>query len=210
MKNKDNRKLTKEELARKSEFKNLKSKLEMQGYKSHDLTIGIVYANVMAIVLGVPIIILLGILFINRNHSIGGYFGTISIVKFLAIFIVLAVIHELTHGVFWSIFAKEHWKAVSFGFIMKYLTPYCTCIEPLKKYEYIIGALMPTIILGIIPCIIAIFNGSAMLFSLGAIMILGGGGDLTIIIKLLCYNINKENVIFIDHPYKLGLVAFLK
>ncbi len=210
MKNNDNRKLTKDEQARKSEFENLKSSLEEQGYKSDDLTIGILYANIMAFALGIPIIILLGIVFLNKNHSVGGYFETLNVFKFLAIMIVLIVVHELIHGVFWSMFAKKHWKAVSFGFIMKYLTPYCTCKEPLKKYEYIIGALMPTIILGIIPSLISIFNGSAMLFSLGAIMILGGGGDLTIIIKLLCYHSNKENTIFIDHPYKLGLVAFVK
>lgn len=210
MKKNDNRKLTKDEQARNSEFESLKSSLEKQGYKSADLTIGILYGNIMAFVLGIPIIILLGIVFINRNHSVSGYFETLNVFLFLAIMIVLIVAHELIHGVFWSIFTKEHWKAVSFGFIMKYLIPYCTCKEPLKKYEYIIGALMPTVILGIIPCLIAIFNGSVMLFLLGAIMILGGGGDLTIIIKLLCYNSNKENTIFIDHPYKLGLVAFVK
>ena len=210
MTNNDNRKLTKDEQARNSEFENLKRSLEEQGYKSDDLTIGIIYANIMAFVLGIPIIILLGIVFINRNHSVSGYFETLNVFLFLAIMIVLIVAHELIHGVFWSIFTKEHWKAVSFGLIMKYLIPYCTCREPLKKYEYIIGALMPTVILGIIPCLIAIFNGSAMLFLLGAIMILGGGGDLTIIVKLLGYHNNKENTIFIDHPYKLGLVAFTK
>ncbi len=204
------RKLTKAEQSRKIEFENLKMRLEEEGYQSYNLTIGIVYANIMAFILAIPIILPLWVAFSKRNYSLNGVFEGLDVFLFLAIFAVLIVAHEIIHGIFWGIFAKEHWKSISFGFIMKYLTPYCNCKEPLKKSEYIIGALMPTIILGIIPCFVAIFIGSAMLFMLGAIMILGGGGDLTIILKLLFYHSDKKDTIYIDHPYKLGLVAFVR
>lgn len=69
---------------------------------------------------------------------------------------------------------------------------------------------MPTIVLGIIPAVIASFNGSAMLFAIGAIMILAGGGDLTIIMKLVMFRTQNKEVVYMDHPYQAGLVAFVK
>ena len=53
------RKLTKSEQQRKEKFQVVKEELESNGYVSHNLTIGLVYANVMAIVLGMPIALLL-------------------------------------------------------------------------------------------------------------------------------------------------------
>lgn len=69
---------------------------------------------------------------------------------------------------------------------------------------------MPTIILGIIPAAIAIFNGSVTLFAIGAIMTLAGGGDLTIIMKLIMFKTRGKEVVYMDHPYQAGLVAFVK
>ena len=51
--------------------------------------------------------------------------------------LLLIFVHELIHGITWAVFAKKGRKAISFGFIPQYLTPYCTCNEPLKKGEYI-------------------------------------------------------------------------
>ena len=48
---------------------------------------------------------------------------------------------------------------MKFGVIWKMLTPYCHCKEPLKVGQYILGGVMPAVILGIIPCIIAIIIG---------------------------------------------------
>ena len=53
------RKLTKSEQQRKEKFQVVKEELESKGYVSHNLTIGLVYANVMATVLGMPIALLL-------------------------------------------------------------------------------------------------------------------------------------------------------
>ena len=39
-------------------------------------------------------------------------------------------------------------------------------------------------------------------------MILAGGGDLTILLKLLRYKSKKEEILYMDHPYECGLVVF--
>ena len=206
------RPLTKAEQLRKERFKAQKAELEAQGYRTEDLTIGLVYANVMAIVLGLPVVIILGICFFLRlNYApVNGETGLYGFLLFCVVFVILIFVHELIHGIFWSISAKNRWKSISFGFIAKYLTPYCTCSEPLGKIQYIIGAVMPTIILGIFPALAAIATGSVFLFVIGAVMIFAGGGDLTIILKLLRHKSGGKDTIYIDHPYQAGLVAFCR
>ena len=205
---KDNRKLSKAEEKRKKLYEEKKKELLAQGYEEKDLTISVLRANVMAFVLGLPIIILLLILFIYKNQSGLYTFSFYGPVVFLVVFAVLVVVHELIHGLFWAIYAKHHLKSIEFGFIVSSLTPYCGCKEMLTKSQYIIGGIMPTVILGIIPAIISIFTGSIFWFAMGELMILSGGGDMTILLKLLRYKSNKKEILYMDHPYECGLVVF--
>ena len=208
---KKDRKLTKAEEKRKKIYEEEKQKLIDAGYTEKDLTIGVVYANVMAFVLGLPIIIVLGILFFKYNLGNSEMSFTFTIkesVIFLITLLVLIVVHELIHGAFWAIFAKNHLKSIEFGFMAQYLTPYCCCKEVLTKGQYIIGGIMPTVILGVIPAVVAIFTGSWLVFAIGCIMILSGGGDMTIILKLIMYRSQKQEVLYMDHPYECGLVVF--
>lgn len=216
------RELTTAELRRKTAFEDAAAKLEAAGYVRRDLTIGIVKANILAIAYTLPVIIVFGIAFFlaqpggQVSFSLGASSDAdslaailsplVSLVAFFIAFAILAVVHELIHGLFWGIFAPSHFKAVEFGFIKKYLTPYCTCSEALSKMQYLIGALMPTIVLGIIPCLVAIATGSLPLFIMGALMTLSGGGDVAIVVGLLRHR--APSAIYMDHPYECGLVAF--
>ena len=67
---------------------------------------------------------------------------------------------------------------------------------------------MPTVLLGIIPAVVAIFSSSWLVFVIGCIMILSGGGDMTIVLKLLMYRSEKQEILYMDHPYEYGLVVF--
>ena len=206
---KKDRKLTKAEEKRKKIYEEEKQKLIDAGYTEKDLTIGVVYANVMAFVLGLPIIIVLGILFFKYNLGNSEMSFTFTIKESVIFLITLLVfVHELIHGAFWAIFAKNHLKSIEFGFMAQYLTPYCCCKEVLTKGQYIIGGIMPTVILGLIPAVVSIFTGSWLVFAIGCIMILSGGGDMTIILKLIMYRSQKQEVLYMDHPYECGLVVF--
>lgn len=205
---KDNRKLSKAEEKRKKLYEEKKKELIAKGYEEKDLTISVVKANVMAFVLGMPIIILLFILFIYKNQSGIYTFSIRESVGFLFLFAILVVLHELIHGLFWAIFAKNHLKSIEFGFIASSLTPYCCCKDMLTKSQYIIGGIMPTVILGIIPAVISIFTGSVFWFVMGELMILSGGGDMTILLNLLRYKSDKKEILYMDHPYECGLIVF--
>lgn len=202
------RKLTEAEFRRKEQFEAQREKLLREGYREKNLTIGVVYANVMAFILGLPPAVILGALFFWRNQSGAGTVTAETALLLLILLLVLAVVHELIHGVTWAIFAEGHVKAIEFGFIARYLTPYCCCKSPLGKYVYALGAFMPTLLLGILPAVIAIWNGSWLLLLVGILMIFCGGGDLTIILKMFTYRSDSREQLYLDHPYECGLVLF--
>ena len=166
----------------------------------------------MGVIIMLPFAILALIMYLfanssnNRNLSL----SLSTYIVFLIVLLLLIVLHEAIHGLTWAFFAKRRWNAIAFGIIWKMLTPYCTCTEPLTKQQYIAGAAVPTLILGFGLAGIAANIGSYWLFVLSEIMIFGGGGGFLIILKLLLHRCRKKEVLYYDHPYECGVVAFEK
>ncbi|MBP0960416.1 MAG: DUF3267 domain-containing protein [Oscillospiraceae bacterium] len=202
------RKLSKAEQKRKEEFEKLTEFLIEQGYKPNHQTISALAGNVLGVLSAVPFAIIFFLLFSLDYENVE--FTQLNFGLLLLLLIVFTVLHELIHGVTWAFLSKGGWKSISFGVILSYLTPYCTCNKPMKKYQMIIGSLMPTIILGFIPAIIACIINSYFLFIISVVMILCGGGDFLITFKLLLYKSSSEDTLFIDHPYELGTAVFEK
>lgn len=186
-------------------FNKLCQKMYDDGYKEKVITISALKANVMALLVTIPIVIICIIPYILIHKEIQ-VTGITSIVLLYIAGILGIIVHELIHGITWALYCKNKWKAISFGIIWKYLTPYCTCNECLSFKSYLLGGLMPTIVLGVIPYIGSlIFQGDMMLiFSM--FFIIAGGGDLYI-----AWLIRKQkDSVLIDHPYMVGCVVFKK
>ena len=52
--------------------------------------------------------------------------------------------------------------------------------------------------------------GFAVVFFLSEFMILSGGGDFLITLKILLYRTHKKKSVYCDHPYECGFVVFEK
>lgn len=208
------RTLSKAEQKRKEQFDIKVEELAKEGYEKSDLTIGVVKANILAVIISIPVIILMVVIYlaVNPPQSMLGGRLNLAFAPLIVFpsFLILTVIHELIHGATWAIFAKEHFKSISFGVIWAMLTPYCTCNELLKKWQYIIGAIMPTIFVGFLPAVIAILYNNPTLFFISIIMVAGGGGDAIIATKLLMYRPKSTECMYMDHPYECGMVVFEK
>lgn len=203
------RKLTQAEARRKERFEKISDDLIDEGFMRQDLIIDIVKANIGALVVMMPFIIVMGVLYYTANmHKSIGSFSLSSYMMFLGLFLFLIIAHEFIHGITWSIFTPNHMKDIEFGVIWSAVTPYCTCGQPLSKKQFIIGAAMPTLILGFGLGIVSIVTGQFMMFLLAEALILGGGGDFLIIIKLLRFNSDRKEQLYYDHPYECGLVVF--
>ena len=212
MKEEKDRKLSAKEQRRLNVFEETCEKLSQKGYKKTDLTISIVKANLFVFLLAIPVVAIGVFLFAWKNPISLLTPTPHGSLLFVVLFIVLIVVHEFIHGLTWSLYAEHHFKDIEFGFMKEYLTPYCTCTTPLPKSHYIMGALMPCIVLGILPTAIGILLGSSLFFWIGIIMTLSAGGDIMIVWKVLAFKKQDESevVLIYDHPTQAGSVIFEK
>jgi hypothetical protein len=203
------RKLSKAEQKRQEKFEITKQKLLSEGYEMKEHTLGLVYANIMAFIVAIPFMIPVILLFAFVSPKEGFFIlGAERLVLFALFDIVLIVVHELVHGITWACFAKNHFKSISFGIIPEMLTPYCNCSEPLEKWQYILGSLMPLFVVGYIPSVIAVFTSQYWLLLVGLVMIIGAGGDIIISHRMVRYKSEKDEVVYYDHPTKCGFITF--
>lgn len=125
----------------------------------------------------------------------------------LAVVILVAgvVVHELIHGMFWAMFAKQGWRSIQFGVIKEHLTPYCHCREPLRVKHYIVGALMPLLLLGVFPAIYSWVVGSIPLLLFGTFFTVTAIGD--IMVFNLVRKLPKDAFVQ-DHPNEAGFYVY--
>ncbi|QIH35635.1 DUF3267 domain-containing protein [Sphingobacterium sp. DR205] len=121
--------------------------------------------------------------------------------------VIGVVVHELIHGITWSCYIKNGFRSIKFGVLMKMLTPYCHCKEPLRVKQYIIGALMPSIILGIIPIIYAWFSGNTNILLFAIFFTASAAGDFMIV--QLIWREDMRSLV-LDHPSEAGCFIYKK
>lgn len=123
---------------------------------------------------------------------------------FIAIIAISVIIHELLHGIGWAISSKKGWNVVRFN--VSAMMPSCACKTPLTKKQYLIGVLLPFIVLGIGSIIfLFVYPGTVSVLTM-AVNFIAAGGDLIIAFKVL----KEKNVLITDHPTEAGYIAFYK
>lgn len=198
--------LTKTERKRKEKFDKIVNNMTGKGYEYKELSLPMWHVYWFGTMITCAFCTAFFVPFYLINRPIR--FDAEIILLTAIIGLMLSVVHELIHGITWAMYAKNGFKSIGFGFNLKSFSPYCTCSEPLKKSAYIVGGLMPTLILGLIPCAIALVIGNELLLFVGMLMIIGGAGDIIVVIKLIWHRISDKEIIYLDHPYKIGLVYF--
>jgi hypothetical protein len=125
----------------------------------------------------------------------------------IAVFILGAIIHELLHGLTWALFCKEGVKSIEYGIYWSLLTPYCHCREILSKSAYILGGIMPGLIMGFFPALWGLIIGNLLVFLFGLFFSMAASGDLLVLSMLLRH---KKGDYVQDHPEKIGCYVFVK
>lgn len=202
------RALSEAEKKRLARFTAVSEEMEKQGFRKVELTISIVRANIFAVLLLIPLTVIGVVLLLWKNDQVRPVLGMPDLFILIAAFLLLIVVHEGIHGVSWALFTEHHFKDIAFGFMMQYLTPYCTCCVPLSKGQYCFGALMPLVLLGIVPMTIGILSGSMLLLVIGIFMSDSAAGDILIVWNVLRYRSDASEVIYMDHPTQAGGVIF--
>ncbi|MEQ1730842.1 MAG: DUF3267 domain-containing protein [Vicinamibacterales bacterium] len=119
----------------------------------------------------------------------------------LLAFLGLVALHEAIHGVTWAMMAGKPLRAVTYGFNWKVLTPYAHAHFPMTARAYRVGALMPGIVLGLLPCLAAVVLGLPSLMLVGLLMTAAAGGDMAIVWMLRGVD---ARALVLDHPTRAG------
>ena len=204
----DKRKLTEKELKRKNDFEKLSSEMQQKGYKMKNVIINTKKAKYLALLVMFPFMALTFWLYNNKNgfNLDGISWGYAVALPLLILFLI--IMHELIHGITWAIFAKNHFHTIDFGIVWSTLSPYCACFEPLKKWQYLLGTAMPTLVLGGGGAVAAVMTNQLLLFFAAEYMILSGGGDFQLILRSILTD--KRESVYCAHPYECGFVVFEK
>jgi len=191
---------------------------KIEDYKKEKLTIDIIKANLYGILIMIPVFLIYGIPFylLQYNDStllnIKDFFKSMDAISifafpllFFIVFLIGIILHELIHGITWAIFAKKGFKSIRFGVLWKMLTPYCHCKEPLLLKHYILGAIMPAVILGFIPALYSLIFGNITILFFGALFTIAGVGDFLIVNLIRKEN---SNSLVQDHPSEAGCYIY--
>ncbi|MBN1414467.1 MAG: DUF3267 domain-containing protein [Bacteroidales bacterium] len=179
----------------------------------YELTMNAAEANMYALIFVVPLLLLYGLpfYFIWLRHNTLNMFVDFLVdnwrsLAFSGLWVILillvgVILHELIHGLTFMLFCKNGLKSISFGIMWRFITPYCHCKEPLKARHYIIGALMPAIIMGFLPACLGIITGKIIPLLFGLFFSFAAGGDF-----LIVWLLRKQpgDSLVLDHESKVG------
>ena len=101
----------------------------------------------------------------------------------LVIAIVGIIVHELLHAAFYLPYTKHGFKSLKIGFKLP-SHAYCECTEIIRTSQAIVSLMAPTVILGVMPAIVAIIIGNACLLLFGIFFTVAGAADTQIFLQL--------------------------
>ena len=175
----------------------------VEGYTPEKRTISILAANLWAVLL-LAAVGVVGWMAMNAIHQ-DIAFTHIDFMLAALLILVCLVVHELVHGITWLLFLKRGFSHLRFG-LMKGAA-YCHIDLPMLKHQYVVGALMPLLLVGVVPWAAGILAGSATWLLVGAVLIGGAVGDIMIVWKL---RREPSDALVYDHPNEGGCYVYHK
>ncbi|AKD05418.1 hypothetical protein PKOR_00435 [Pontibacter korlensis] len=194
-------------------------KMQEEEYEKTELTMSAAEANVKALVFMLPILVLYVVpyaLLWPEQFNMGaveafiGEHGSKTLFYpflMMLVFVLGAVVHELLHGLTWAAFCKRGVKSIKYGVHWSYLTPYCHCQEMLPLRPYILGGIMPGLMMGLLPALAGLALGNMLLFLFGLFFSIAASGDL-LVLWMLRHTKSTDRVQ--DHPEKIGCYLYRK
>lgn len=172
-----------------------------------DHSISLARANVYTLAVSVPLVGLMLAAYLGLSPTRGLSAAGFSLpggVLFLVLMIAGIIVHEGIHALAWSAFGRLPLKRIRFGFQASTLTPYAHALDPMSARAYRLGALMPALVLGVLPYVIGTASGLTSVALYGMIFVFAAGGDL-----LVVWLIRKVDprALVLDHPSRAGCIV---
>lgn len=192
---------------------------DLTKYKKQELTLSTEKANMLGLLFIVPVLLLFIPAYVwlwpeqFELHSIKSFYvehkAWMLFYPFLILLVMIpgAVVHEMLHGLTWAAFCKHGLSSVKYGVHWKMLTPYCHCTEILPLRPYILGGMMPGLVMGLLPTIAGLILGHIYVFAFGLLFTIAAGGDM--IILWMLRHTSKHDLVQ-DHPDLIGCIVYRK
>ena len=152
-----------------------KSKLNYYTYK-----LDMVILNVLAILL---FIVVGGLVFFMEYKD--NYVFYSDIVSLFIFMIIWLIIHEILHGIGFSIFKCVDKRSITFGMFLEKGIFYCMCKQNIPKKVILTSLFFPITIIGVVTLIIGMIINSYILVFLSVLNIVSSIGDIVMIIYFI-------------------------
>lgn len=178
----------------------------MSATQHEERTIVPAMANLLGIVFGAALtMVVVGLFRLVTGHvpvvDGHGYYGWIVVLVGIATGIPL---HEFLHSIGFRHFGRADRQDISFGFNFKAFAPFVHCSVPVTVRCYRLAAMLPGLVLGVIPLALGIAVDSGQLFAIGYVLLLAAIGDGFLLILL--HDLDDEQLV-LDHKSKPGFVV---
>ncbi len=169
-----------------------------------DLSIPMQEASVKAMLVALPLVIIQTLIFVIL-HGIPSSSATSGWLVFAVCLLAGIFAHELIHMFAWAWSARKPLRAFKLGMQWKALTPYAHCKETMDIAPYRVGSVAPGILLGVLPWLVSLVNGSLLWFFFGIMYTSAASGDLLVLWMLRDV---KPNTQVEDHPSNAGCTVY--
>lgn len=162
--------------------------------------------NLFAFLIGIILFIVAALLYIllwgtnslGDTFSIEGYSEGFTFLFFLLVGIWA---HELLHGLGY-IMGGVNRSELKYGFNWKNVIFYVSCKVPVTMKTYKLAGILPLIVLGVFPTLIALlFEGLGLLFFWSLTMLMMCSGDIYMLLRIRNFPLNS---LVIEHPKRVG------
>jgi hypothetical protein len=175
--------------------------------EGQDLSISLAQANARTLAISLPLVGLMLAAYLTWSPKPGTSLGGFSLAGgflFLLLMIGGIVAHEGIHVLSWSAFGRLPLARIRFGFQAATLTPYAHALDPMPARAYRLGALMPALLLGVVPFAAGTALASLPLALYGMIFVFAAGGDLLVLWLIRSV---EAHACVLDHPSRAGCIV---
>lgn len=175
---------------------------------THDATVSMRFANIVALLLLVAVYLL----FILPFPALWGrpilpqvteLTGT-ALLRLTLLFFFSIAAHEAIHAAAFVLFGKVPPAAIRFGFSWRAAAPYAHCRIPVTARGYRLAVALPGFVLGMGPGLAGLLTGTGWLAIWGAFMTAAAGGDLAV---LWAVRTVPKGALVLDHPSEPGCLV---
>lgn len=175
--------------------------------EGRDLSVSLARANVLTLAISLPLVALMLVVYRllapeGAPPAVGGTLATA--LAFLALVVVGILAHEGIHGLAWAYFGRLPLGRIRFGLQVKTLTPYAHALDAMPARAYRLGALLPALVLGVLPFAVGTAAGSAGWALYGMIFTFAAGGDMLVLWLIRGVDARAR---VLDHPSRAGCIV---